>query len=185
MNTDLLNVFGILILSIFIIYIFYNINNKTIIETFDTNKTTNKNNNQNTAFQNNIKSNAKSYATNINNMTLDLMTTLASGTSTFNTDYENSIIALHDYLGALMVKESLSIDLNKLKNNMDITSLLENLQELNILKNARDALDDTMKYYDASQKSVSSSGSGSGSGSGSSSASGVVSSSGSTSSSFF
>ena len=61
----------------------------------------------------------------------------------YRKDYENAIINLDDYIGYLMIKQSLNIKLNG-----DIKSNIEDVNNLNILKNAKDSLNATMTFLD-------------------------------------
>ena len=62
----------------------------------------------------------------------------------YRQDYENLIIKLDDYIGALMTKEILNI------NSADITedSFLEMIKKLNELNLGRESLNTTMKFID-------------------------------------
>jgi len=61
----------------------------------------------------------------------------------YRKDYESVIINLDDYLGYLMIKQSLNMKLDG-----DIKSNIEAIDNLNILKNAKDSLNVTMTFLD-------------------------------------
>lgn len=61
----------------------------------------------------------------------------------YRKDYEAAIINLDDYIGFLMIKQSLNIKLDG-----DIKSNIETINNLNILKNSKDSLNTTMTFLD-------------------------------------
>jgi hypothetical protein len=61
----------------------------------------------------------------------------------YRKDYETAIINLDDYIGYLMIKQSLNM---KLDGNMK--SNIEAVNNLNILKNAKESLNATMTFLD-------------------------------------
>ena len=63
--------------------------------------------------------------------------------SKYRKDYENAIINLDDYIGYLMLKQSLNI-----KTDGDMKTIVESLNMLNTLKNSKDALNATMSFLD-------------------------------------
>jgi hypothetical protein len=65
--------------------------------------------------------------------------------SKYRKDYEQIIVNLDDYLGYLMIEQTLNMKMNDVKTN------IENLNALNILKNAKDSLNTTMAFLDKQQ----------------------------------
>lgn len=63
--------------------------------------------------------------------------------SKYRKDYETAIINLDDYIGYLMIKQTLNMKLDG-----DIKSNIEAVNNLNILKNAKDSLNVTMTFLD-------------------------------------
>jgi hypothetical protein len=61
----------------------------------------------------------------------------------YRKDYEAVIINLDDYIGYLMIKQSLNIKLNA-----DTKSNIEVINNLNILKSSKDSLNATMAFLD-------------------------------------
>jgi hypothetical protein len=61
----------------------------------------------------------------------------------YRKDYETAIINLDDYIGYLMIKQSLNMKLDG-----DMKSNIEAVNNLNILKNAKDSLNATMTFLD-------------------------------------
>jgi hypothetical protein len=61
----------------------------------------------------------------------------------YRKDYETAIINLDDYIGYLMIKQTLNM---KLDGNMK--SNIEAVNNLNILKNAKESLNATMTFLD-------------------------------------
>lgn len=63
--------------------------------------------------------------------------------SKYRKDYETAIINLDDYIGFLMLKQSLNINISG-----DMKTKIEAVNNLNILKNAKDSLNITMTFLD-------------------------------------
>jgi hypothetical protein len=61
----------------------------------------------------------------------------------YRKDYESAIINLDDYIGYLMIKQSLNMKLDG-----DIKANIEGLNNLSILKTAKDSLNTTMTFLD-------------------------------------
>ena len=61
----------------------------------------------------------------------------------YRKDYESAIINLDDYIGYLMIKQSLNMKLDG-----DIIANIEGLNNLSILKTAKDSLNTTMTFLD-------------------------------------
>ena len=64
--------------------------------------------------------------------------------SKYRKDYENILINMDDYLNMLSLKTVLNIK----QDDIDPKQNIEVIQSLNILKNAKDSLNATMKYLD-------------------------------------
>lgn len=61
----------------------------------------------------------------------------------YRKDYESVIINLDDYIGYLMLKQTLNMKLDG-----DMKSNIEAINNLNILKNSKDSLNATMTFLD-------------------------------------
>jgi len=61
----------------------------------------------------------------------------------YRKDYEAAIINLDDYIGYLMIKQTLNMKLDG-----DAKSNLDSINVLNILKNSKDSLNATMTFLD-------------------------------------
>jgi hypothetical protein len=61
----------------------------------------------------------------------------------YRKDYESVIINLDDYVGMLMIKQSLNMKLDG-----DIKTNIESINNLNILKNSKDSLNYAMTFLD-------------------------------------
>jgi hypothetical protein len=61
----------------------------------------------------------------------------------YRKDYESAIINLDDYIGYMMIKQSLNMKLNG-----DMKSNIEAINALNILKSAKESLNVTMTFLD-------------------------------------
>jgi hypothetical protein len=63
--------------------------------------------------------------------------------SKYRKDYETAIINLDDYIGYLMIKQTLNMNLNG-----DMKTNIEAINNLNILKSSKEALNSTMTFLD-------------------------------------
>lgn len=61
----------------------------------------------------------------------------------YRKDYEAAIINLDDYIGYMMIKQTLNMKLDG-----DMKSNIEAINNLNILKNSKDSLNATMTFLD-------------------------------------
>ncbi len=84
---------------------------------------------------------SNTYSAGIKAQTIKLQDELL--VSKYRKDYENAIINLDDYIGYLMLKQSLNI-----KTDGDMKTIVESLNMLNTLKNSKDALNATMSFLD-------------------------------------
>ncbi len=85
--------------------------------------------------------NASSYAAAIKAQVVKLQDELL--VPKYRKDYETAIINLDDYIGYLMIKQTLNMKLDG-----DMKSNIEAVNNLNILKNAKDSLNATMTFLD-------------------------------------
>jgi hypothetical protein len=84
---------------------------------------------------------ASTYAANIKSQVVKLQDELL--VSKYRKEYESSIINMDDYVGYLMIKQVLNINLSA-----DQKTVIESINNLNILKNAKDSLNSTMTFLD-------------------------------------
>jgi hypothetical protein len=84
---------------------------------------------------------ASSYAAAIKAQTVKLQDELLI--SKYRKDYENVIINLDDYLGYVMIKQVLNM---KITDN--ITANMMSINNINLLKTARESLNTTMNFLD-------------------------------------
>lgn len=92
-----------------------------------------------TSTSNGIAGSAQNYAANIKSMTIKNQDVLLI--SKYRTDYENAILNLDDLINTMMLQTALTVD------NSKPMSSLEKLVQLN---SARGALNNVMKFIDAS-----------------------------------
>ena len=152
MNQDeFFKIVGILIVCFFIIYmvvkmfhlqtsVIEGLTNATETDSLDATSTT-----STTSTTTNPSSgeagNSSSYAAAIKAQTIKLQDELL--VSKYRKDYESAIINLDDYIGYLMIKQSLNM-----KSGGDMKSNLDSIGALNILKSAKDSLNATMSFLD-------------------------------------
>ena len=91
---------------------------------------------------NGIAGNAATYAAAIKAQAVQLQDELL--VSKYRKDYESAIINLDDYVSMMMLKTVLSMK----SNQADSRANIEILNNLNVLKNSKDALNITMKHLD-------------------------------------
>lgn len=84
---------------------------------------------------------AESYAAAIKAQTVKLQDELLI--SKYRKEYEAAIINLDDYIGYLMIKQTLNM-----KADGESKTNIENINALNILKNAKESLNITMTFLD-------------------------------------
>lgn len=85
--------------------------------------------------------NAASYAAAIKAQVVKLQDELL--VAKYRKDYEAAIINLDDYIGYMMIKQTLNMKLDE-----DMKSNIEAFNNLNILKNSKDSLNATMSFLD-------------------------------------
>jgi hypothetical protein len=138
MNDDFLKIVGIIIVSFFIVYIVVKLFRlQTSVMEGLTNPT------PVTSSSNTIGAAgaAAAYSENIKANLVKLQDELLI--NKYRKDYESAIINLDDYIGHLMIQQTLNI-----KQTGDIKDNIEAINNLNILKNAKESLNATMAYLD-------------------------------------
>ena len=132
---DFFKILGIIAVSFFIIFMtmkMFNLQGKSPIVEGLTNNTTTKGGEAGSA---------ESYAASIKAQTVKLQDELLI--SKYRKEYEAAIINLDDYIGYLMIKQTLNM-----KTDGDSKTNIENINALNILKNAKESLNTTMTFLD-------------------------------------
>uniref|UniRef100_A0A6C0D9Y5 Uncharacterized protein n=1 Tax=viral metagenome TaxID=1070528 RepID=A0A6C0D9Y5_9ZZZZ len=133
MNKQILNVIFILAICFVAYQLFRNLDFKEGMDTGATTSAT-------TSTSNGIAGSAQNYAANIKSTTIKNQDTLLI--TKYRTDYENAILNLDDLINSMMLQTALSVD------NANPMSSLEKLNQLN---SAKSALNNVMKYVDASK----------------------------------
>lgn len=131
---DFFKILGIIAVSFFIIFMtmkMFNIQGKDHVVEGLTNNTT----------KGGEAGSAESYAASIKAQTVKLQDELLI--SKYRKEYESAIINLDDYIGYLMIKQTLNM-----KADGDSKTNIENINALNILKNAKESLNTTMTFLD-------------------------------------
>ena len=140
MHEEFFKIIGILIVCFFIIYIVVKMFHlqSTVLEglTNGTDTTT-----TNTIPSSGEAGTAASYAAAIKANVVKIQDELL--VSKYRKDYESAIINLDDYIGYLMIKQSLNMNLNG-----DMKTNIEAINNLNILKGSKEALNSTMAFLD-------------------------------------
>jgi hypothetical protein len=139
---EFLKLIGFLVVAMFVIHYFIScvyvqssvIEGLTNAETTTTTTTTD----STTAPANGIAGNAAAYAASIKAKTVQLQDELLI--SKYRKDYEAAIINMDDYVSMMMLQQVLSLSSKVSPNAV--------FQTLTMLKNSKDALNDTMKYLD-------------------------------------
>ena len=141
MHEEFFKIVGILIVCFFIIYIVVKMFHlqATVIEglTNGTETTTT----TTTTPSSGEAGTAASYAAAIKANVVKIQDELL--VSKYRKDYETAIINLDDYIGYLMIKQTLNMNLTG-----DIKSNIETINTLNILKSSKEALNTTMTFLD-------------------------------------
>jgi len=135
MDQDLFKLIGILLFSFFLVYLVVKLFNlqANVIEGL-TNPTS-------TTSTSGEAGTASNYADTIKSQTVLLQDSLLI--SKYRKDYENVILNMEDYLHMLLLKQIVNININGTSKE-----IADGLNTINIIKNAKDALDDTMKFVD-------------------------------------
>jgi hypothetical protein len=143
MHEEFFKIVGILIVCFFIIYIVVKMFHlqSTVLEGLtngsDTTTTTNNTINPSSGEAGNASSYAAAIKANVVKLQDELLV------SKYRKDYETSIINLDDYIGYLMIKQTLNMNLNG-----DMKSNMTAINNLNILKDSKEALNATMTFLD-------------------------------------
>ena len=145
MQEDFFKIIGILIVSFFIIYIVVKMFHlqTSVVEglTNATDSTTSSSTSLNSSVSSGVAGTAQSYAAAIKAQLIKLQDELLI--SKYRSDYETAIINLDDYIGCLMIKQSLNMNTNG-----DIKSNLEAINNLKTLMDGKLALNQTMAILD-------------------------------------
>lgn len=140
MNQDeFFKIVGILIVSFFIIYMvvkMFQLQTKVIEGLTNADGTI-----SNSAPSSGEAGTAASYAAAIKAEVVKLQDELL--VAKYRKDYESVIINLDDYIGYLMIKQTLNMNLNG-----DTKTNLDAINALNILKNSKESLNATMTFLD-------------------------------------
>ena len=138
MTDDLFKIVGILIIGFVILYIVIKMFKlqATVIEGLTNPDTT-----ATPTSTSGEAGTAASYAAGIKARVVKLQDELL--VSKYRKDYEGVIINLDDYIGYLMIQQTLNMKLDG-----DVKTQIENINNLNILKNSKEALNATMTFLD-------------------------------------
>jgi len=135
---ELFKTIGIIIVGFFIIYIVVKLFH---LQTSVIEGLTNPDNNSGPAVASGEAAAATSYAASIKAQVVKLQDNLLI--SKYRKDYESVIINLDDYVGYLMIQQALNIKLDS-----DMKSKMDSINNLNILKSAKESLNTTMTFLD-------------------------------------
>jgi hypothetical protein len=144
MHEEFFKIVGILIVCFFIIYIVVKMFHlqSTVLEGLTNGSDTTTTTTNNTINPSSGEAgNASSYAAAIKANVVKLQDELL--VSKYRKDYETAIINLDDYIGYLMIKQTLNMNLNG-----DMKSNMTAINNLNILKDSKEALNATMTFLD-------------------------------------
>jgi hypothetical protein len=136
---DFFKILGIIVVCFFIIFTtmkMFNLQGKSPIVEGLTN-----NSSSSTSTKGGEAGSAESYAASIKAQTVKLQDELLI--SKYRKEYEAAIINLDDYIGYLMIKQTLNM-----KPDGDSKTNIENINALNILKSAKESLNTTMTFLD-------------------------------------
>jgi hypothetical protein len=141
MHEEFFKIVGILIVCFFIIYIVVKMFHlqATVLEGLTNGSDTTTNNTINPS--SGEAGTAASYAAAIKANVVKIQDELL--VAKYRKDYETAIINLDDYIGYLMIKQTLNMNLNG-----DIKANIEAINNLNILKGSKEALNATMAFLD-------------------------------------
>jgi len=149
MNKQIINLLFIIGICFVAYLLFRNLDYKEGMTTDSSNSSNSSNSSENsstssstsTSTSNGIAGSAQNYAANIKSATIKNQDVLLI--SKYRTDYENAILNLDDLINTMMLQTSLTVD-----NTNPMTSL-EKLVQLN---SARGALNNVMKFLDATSQ---------------------------------
>ena len=141
MQNDLLTNVLMLVAIFFLIYIIFStINITTKKEGFSSSDTKTAPSSSSTSSSNGLAGNAETYTANIQSQVIKLQDSMLL--SKYRTNYENVVMAMDDLVDNLMLEKVLSIQSSNMKQGLD---------ELVGLNNAKDALNNVMKFIDNSK----------------------------------
>jgi len=146
MNQDeFFKIVGILIVSFFIIYMvvkMFNLQTSVIEGLTNADGTISPSSSEiGTAPSSGEAGTAASYAAAIKSQVVKIQDELL--VAKYRKDYEAAIINLDDYIGYLMIKQTLNMKING-----DVKSNLDSINALNILKMSKESLNATMTFLD-------------------------------------
>lgn len=135
MDQDLFKLIGILLFSFFLVYLVVKLFNlqANVIEGLTTQSSSGSTSGE--------AGTSANYADTIKAQTVQLQDSLLI--SKYRKEYENIILNMEDYLHMLMLKQIVNINING-----TVKEITDGLHTVNILKNAKDSLDDTIKFVD-------------------------------------
>lgn len=145
MNKQIINLFFIIAICFVAYLLFRNLDFKEGMTTDSSDSsdssanTSSSSSSSTSSTSNGIAGGAQNYAANIKSATIKNQDVLL--VSKYRTDYENAVLNLDDLINTMMLQTSLSVD------NSNPMSSLEKLVKLN---SARGALNNVMKFLDAS-----------------------------------
>lgn len=144
MHEEFFKIVGILIVCFFIIYIvvkMFQLQTSVLEGLTNGSDTTTATANNTINPSSGEAGNAASYAAAIKANVVKIQDELL--VSKYRKDYETTIINLDDYIGYLMIKQTLNMNLNG-----DMKSNMTAINNLNILKESKEALNATMAFLD-------------------------------------
>lgn len=142
MKEDLFTILGVLAVGCFIVYVSLKIMQPPKKKEGLTNSTdTNTNSSSSSSLASGEAGTAASYSAGIKAEVIKLQDELL--VSKYRKEYESAIINLDDYVGYLMVKQSLNINTAGTEK-----SVIDSFNNLNTLKQAKDSLNATMAFLD-------------------------------------
>jgi hypothetical protein len=141
MNKQIINLLFIIGICFVAYLLFRNLDYKEGMTTDSSNSSENSSTSTSTSTSNGIAGSAQNYAANIKSATIKNQDVLLI--SKYRTDYENAILNLDDLINTMMLQTSLTVD------NANPMTSLEKLVQLN---SARGALNNVMKFLDATSQ---------------------------------
>ena len=140
---EFFKIIGIIIVSFFVIYMTIKMFQlqTNIVEGLTNNTDMTTPTNSNTFSSSGEAGTSASYASGIKSQVVKMQDELLI--SKYRKEYENVLINLDDYVGYLMIKQTLNLKIND-----DVKTNIEKMNNLNILKNAKDSLNTTMAFLD-------------------------------------
>ena len=140
---EFFKIIGIIIVSFFVIYMTIKMFQlqTNIVEGLTNNTDMTTPTNSNTFSSSGEAGTSPSYASGIKSQVVKMQDELLI--SKYRKEYENVLINLDDYVGYLMIKQTLNLKIND-----DVKTNIEKMNNLNILKNAKDSLNTTMAFLD-------------------------------------